>query len=95
MAHWREVLPVSFYEVQYEELVGDQERISRELIDFCGLEWDDACLRFNEQKRNVKTASVWQVRQPIYKKSVKKWKPYEPYIGELLEELGISETEDA
>lgn len=95
MAHWREVLPIEFYEVQYEELVGDQERISRELIDFCGLEWDDACLRFNEQKRNVKTASVWQVRQPIYKKSVKKWKPYEPYIGELLEELGISEAEDA
>lgn len=93
MAHWRDVLPVKFYEVRYEDLVNDQERVTRELIEFCGLEWDDACLRFNEQKRNVKTASVWQVRQPIYKQSVKKWKPYAPYIGDLLGELGISESD--
>ncbi|WP_161958646.1 tetratricopeptide repeat-containing sulfotransferase family protein [Ferruginivarius sediminum] len=94
MAHWRKVLPVKFYEVQYEELVKDQERVTRELIDFCGLEWDDACLRFNEQKRDIKTASVWQVRQPIYKQSVKKWKPYAPYIGEMLDELGISASDE-
>jgi len=87
MAHWRRVVPNRIYEVQYEELVADQERISRELIAFCGLDWDDACLQFNKQKRAVKTASVWQVRQPIYADSVKKWKMYEGLIDELLDEL--------
>ena len=87
MAHWRKVLPENLYEVQYEELVADQERVSRELIAFLGLDWDDACLAFNRQERAVKTASVWQVRQPIYTASVKKWKMYEPYIEPLLNEL--------
>ncbi len=87
MAHWRKVLPQNLYEVQYEELVADQERVSRELIAFLGLDWDDACLNFNRQQRHVKTASVWQVRQPIYTGSVKKWKMYEPYIEPLLDEL--------
>ena len=94
MAHWRAVLGDRMYEVRYEDLVADQERVSRELIDFVGLEWDDACLAFNEQKRSVKTASVWQVRQPIYKSSVKKWKMYEGYIDELLESLGPDIVED-
>jgi hypothetical protein len=87
MAHWREVIPNPMYEVQYEELVQDQERVSRELIAFCGLDWDDRCLEFNKKKGAVKTASVWQVRQPIYTESVKKWKMYEGYIDELLDEL--------
>ncbi|MBK1671000.1 hypothetical protein CKO28_23620 [Rhodovibrio sodomensis] len=94
MAHWRAVLGDRMYEVRYEDLVADQERVSRELIDFVGLEWDDACLAFNEQKRSVKTASVWQVRQPIYNSSVKKWKMYEGYIDELLESLGPDIVED-
>ncbi|NIR61561.1 MAG: hypothetical protein GWO02_19745, partial [Gammaproteobacteria bacterium] len=46
------------------------------MIDFCGLEWDDACLQFHRAERSVKTASLWQVRQPIYKQSVQRWKPY-------------------
>jgi len=87
MAHWREVVPTPIYEVQYEELVQDQERVSRELIAFCGLDWDDRCLEFNKKKGAVKTASVWQVRQPIYSDSVKKWKMYDGYIDELLDEL--------
>ncbi len=89
MAHWRRVVPNQIYEVQYEELVADQERVSRELIAFCGLDWDDACLQFNKQKRAVKTASVWQVRQPIYTDSVKKWTMYEGLIDELLDELNV------
>ena len=87
MAHWRRVVPNAIYEVQYEELVADQERVSRELIAFCGLDWDDACLQFNKQQRAVKTASVWQVRQPIYSGSVQKWKMYDGYIDELVDEL--------
>jgi hypothetical protein len=87
MAHWRKVIPNRMYEVQYEELVADQERVSRELIAFCGLDWDDRCLEFNKKKGAVKTASVWQVRQPIYADSVKKWKMYDGYINELLDEM--------
>jgi hypothetical protein len=87
MAHWRKVIPNPMYEVQYEELVADQERVSRELIAFCGLDWDDRCLEFNKKKGAVKTASVWQVRQPIYTESVKKWTMYDGYIDELLDEL--------
>jgi tetratricopeptide (TPR) repeat protein len=94
MAHWRAVLGDRMYEVRYEDLVADQERVSRKLIDFVGLEWDDACLAFNKQERAVKTASVWQVRQPIYKSSVKKWKMYEGYIDELLDALGPDIVED-
>jgi hypothetical protein len=87
MAHWRKVVPNQIYEVQYEELVADQERVSRELIAFCGLDWRDEVLSFHEKKREVRTASLWQVRQPIYQQSVKKWKPYAPYIEELLDGL--------
>ena len=94
MAHWRAVLGDRLYEVRYEDLVADQERVSRELIDFVGLDWDDACLAFNEQKRAVKTASVWQVRQPIYNSSVKKWKMYDGYIDTLLDALGPDVVEE-
>jgi tetratricopeptide (TPR) repeat protein len=87
MAHWRKVIPNKIYEIQYEELVADQERVSRELIAFCGLDWDDRCLEFNKKPGAVKTASLYQVRQPIYTESVKKWKMYERYIEELLDEL--------
>ena len=74
MAHWREVLPIRMYEVQYEELVADQERISREMVDYIGLDWDDRCLAFHQTRRAVQTASNWQVRQPIYKSARKRWK---------------------
>ena len=87
MAHWREVIPNPVYEVQYEELVQDQERVSKELIAFCGLDWDERCLEFNKKKGAVKTASVWQVRQPLYADSVKKWTMYDGYIDPLLDEL--------
>jgi tetratricopeptide (TPR) repeat protein len=84
MAHWRAVLPPGFIlEVPYEELVADQEAWSRKMLDFIGLEWDARCLEFHTNKRQVATASVWQVRQKVYKSSVARWRNYEKFIGPL------------
>lgn len=89
MKHWREVLPKdSFYDLQYEALVDNTEEEAKRLIAYCGLEWDDSCLAFHEHKRNVRTASVHQVRQPIYKTSVARWKKYEKFLGPLIDGLG-------
>lgn len=76
MAHWRQVLsPGIMLEVHYEELVGDFETQARRIIAHCGLEWDDACLSFHKTSRPVRTASAFQVRQPIYNSSVGRWRP--------------------
>ncbi len=91
MMHWRKVLPVPVFDVQYEELVSNQESVSRKLIDFCGLEWNTSCLAFNESKRLVKTASSWQVRQPIYATSIGRWKRYEKHLTPLKEALGSND----
>ena len=89
MEHWRKVLPDgAFLDVRYEDIVADQEAQSRRLIEYCGLEWDDACLDFYQSKRAVRTASMAQVRQPIYKSSVERWRPYEKFLGPLLDALG-------
>jgi tetratricopeptide (TPR) repeat protein len=89
MEHWRKVLPSgSFYEIQYEDIIADAEGQSRALIDYCGLTWDDACLEFHKTERNIRTASVTQVRQPIYKTSIEKWRHYEKHLGPLLDALG-------
>ena len=89
MQHWREVLPAgTFHEVQYEELVANTEQQARALIEYCGLEWNEACLDFHKTKRNIRTASVTQVRQPIYASSVERWRHYEKYLGPLLAGLG-------
>ncbi|CDX55834.1 Sulfotransferase [Mesorhizobium plurifarium] len=88
MRHWNEVLPGRIFESRYEMLVEDQEAQSRRLIDYIGLPWDDACLRFFDKEGSVTTASRWQVRQPIYKTSVKRWKNYENEIQPLIEALG-------
>jgi hypothetical protein len=86
MAHWREVLPSNvYYETVYEDLVADRDAKSRELIDFCGLPWDEACLSPERNERQVKTASVWQARQPVYKTQTERWRRYEPWLGELRE----------
>jgi tetratricopeptide (TPR) repeat protein len=88
MAHWTQVLPVPIFELRYEELTADQEAVSRRLLDFCGLDWDERCLRFNETKRAVRTASAMQVRQPLYRSSVGRWKRYQAHLQPLLEALG-------
>jgi tetratricopeptide (TPR) repeat protein len=84
MRHWRDILaPGVMLEVDYEELVADPERITRRMIEFVGLEWNEACLRPQDNRRSVKTASNWQARQPTYRTSTERWRRYEPWLGEL------------
>lgn len=87
MDHWRRLNPVAMLEVHYEDLVADTETITRQMLDFCGLDWDEDCLRFNETNRKVKTAGNWQVRQPIYSSSVTRWRNFEPHLGPLRDAL--------
>jgi tetratricopeptide (TPR) repeat protein len=92
MAHWRSVLPADrFLEIQYEELVANREPWTRKMIEFCGLDWDDAWLHSERNRRPVRTASVWQVRQPVYTTSVARWRHYEPWLGCLRELLSDSD----
>jgi hypothetical protein len=87
MDHWREVLPGKVLDVHYEQMVGDQENQTRRLLDYCGLPWEDRCLRFYETERAINTASSEQVRQPIYKGALNFWRNYESHLGELIETL--------
>jgi tetratricopeptide (TPR) repeat protein len=90
MAHWRRVLPENaMLEVQYEALVADFEPQARRIVDYCGLDWDDACAVFYQTRRPVRTASVVQVRQPIYQSSVGRWRPYREMLDPLLDALGV------
>lgn len=88
MEHWRKVLPQPFLEVQYEELVENQESMSRRIVEFCGLPWDDRCLEFHKNERPIRTASSWQVRQPMYSSSVDRWRPYVKELQPLVAALG-------
>jgi hypothetical protein len=89
MAHWRRVLPAqSLLDVQYEELVGDFEPQVRRLLAHCDLDWDDRCLSFHETQRAVRTASAIQVRQPLYRGAIGSARPYQPWLGPLLDALG-------
>jgi tetratricopeptide (TPR) repeat protein len=88
VAHLATVLPLPIFELSYEELTAEQEATSRRLVAFCGLEWDERCLRFHETERPVWTASVLQVRQPLYPSSVRRWKRYESHLRPLLDALG-------
>jgi len=86
MDHWRAVLPTeNFLEVDYETLVENPEATVRQMIDFVGLEWNEACLHPEDNERAVKTPSMWQVRQPVYKTSTERWRKYEPWLGEFRE----------
>jgi tetratricopeptide (TPR) repeat protein len=87
MAHWRMVAPGNIHELQYEDLIADQEGETRRLLAFCGLPFEDACLRFDETERMVETASAYQVRQKIYRGAAERWKHYEKHLGPLLEVL--------
>ena len=92
MAHWHAVSPLPIFDLQYEDMVHDQEKWSRALIEFVGLPWDERCLSFHETKRQVKTASSLQVRQPIYTKSIGRWKPYEDRLQPLFQSLAGDDT---
>jgi tetratricopeptide (TPR) repeat protein len=88
MAHWRSILPPgALLEVCYEDVVNDLEGQARRLIEYCGLPWDDRCLSFHKSPRPIKTASAVQVRQPLYRGSLQRWRRYEGGLGPLIEEL--------
>jgi len=89
MTHWRSVVQNPMIEVQYEDLVADQEGQTRRMLDFCGLEWDERCLDFHETNRPVLTASNWQIRQPIYKSSIGRWRNYAEFLPPLFASLGM------
>jgi tetratricopeptide (TPR) repeat protein len=95
--HWRRVLPLRMLTIDYEALVADLEGESRRLIEFLGLDWEPACLDFHKTERPVLTASGWQVRQPLYTRSLGRWRHYERHLGPLLEVLaqGAAEAEPA
>lgn len=88
MAHWRQTLPMPMLEIDYEETVRNQAAQTAKLLEFLELPWDDACLAFHKTERLVRTASVTQVRQPLYTGSLERWRRYEPFLGELLEIVG-------
>ncbi len=88
MDHWRTVLRIPLLEIRYEDLVENPVEKTRELVDFCELPWDERCLRYHESGRVANTFSYNQVRQPIYKKSVARWRRYEKHIGPLVAALG-------
>jgi tetratricopeptide (TPR) repeat protein len=88
MDHWESVLPGRLLHVQYEDLLQDPEGQIRRLVAACGLEWNDACLRFHESDRAVKTSSAVQVRQPLFTSSRARWRPYERHLTPLIEALG-------
>ncbi len=89
-AHWRRVLPLRWQDVWYEDVVADLEGESRRLIAFLGIDWEGGCLNFHSTQRVVATASAWQVRQPLYGRSVGRWRHYQRHLTPLLEELARS-----
>jgi tetratricopeptide (TPR) repeat protein len=92
MAHWRAILPAShFLEVDYEIVIDDLEGEARRMLEFLGLPWDERVLRFHETERPVRTASLNQVREPIYRASVGRWKKHATQLKPLLAALGVTE----
>jgi len=89
MAHWKNELDLPIHEVRYESLVADPATEVRKMLDFADLPWDDRCLAFHESGRAARTLSYQQVAKPLYTSSVGRAEMYRPYIGDLLEELGL------
>jgi hypothetical protein len=87
MRYWNDVLGDRIMNITYEQLVQHPENTSRALIDHCGIEWDDKCLRFYETRRDVNTPSYSQVRQPLYMKSIARWSNYRDHLGMLLDNI--------
>lgn len=89
MAHWKSVLDLPILDVRYEDLIDDPRTWVAKTLEFCGLEWEDACLNFHQAARQVMTASYDQVRKPLYKSSVARWKHYERQLAPVSELLGL------
>ena len=88
MDHWHRVLPGFIFDIAYEDLVKNPENKTRELLDFCGLDWDKACLDFHKSKRQITTASAVQVREPPHTRSVGRWRRFKRHLAPLKEALG-------
>ena len=88
MQHWDEVLPGRVLRIRHEDVVDDLGGNVRRILDFCGLEFEPACVEFYKTERSVRTASSEQVRQPIFREGLDQWKHYEPWLGELKDALG-------
>lgn len=87
MNHWETLFPEKIFSLTYEKLISDQETIIQELLNFCDLKWENHCLSFYDNKRNVTTASKFQVRQPLYKNAMKRWRHYEAHLQPLIKAL--------
>jgi tetratricopeptide (TPR) repeat protein len=89
MNHWHQVIPDAIYDIEYESLTQNPESEIRNLLSACDLEWQQACLDFDKHEGLVKTASFYQVRQPMYTSSVRLWEQYKEFLGPLLNELNV------
>ena len=87
MDHWHKLFPGEILDLKYENLINNQQDETESLLKYCGLEWEEQCLKFYETERSINTASSEQVRQPIYKGAMNAWKNYESHIGPLIETL--------
>ncbi len=94
MGHWRTVLPVPVLDVRYEDMIADLESVARRVVAFLGLEWEPACLEFHRNERPVRTASLSQVRQPIYRHAVGRWRHYQKALRPLFDRLDDREAEN-
>jgi tetratricopeptide (TPR) repeat protein len=92
MRHWDAVLPGRVLRVQHEDLVNDLEGNVRRILDYCGLQFESACVEFHKTERSVRTPSSEQVRQPLFREGLNQWRHYEPWLGPLREALGDALT---
>jgi hypothetical protein len=88
MAHWKSLFGADILDFDYDVLVREQRSSVASLLDFCGLDWHEGCMEFQRADRAVKTASVWQVREPLYQRSSGRWRNYERHLAPLREALG-------
>ena len=91
MAFWKEYLSIPIFNIDYEHLIDNRDKISRQMIEFLGLEWDGKCLDYHKTDRAIKTASLWQVRQRVYKTSLNRWRNYKEFIQPLNDKLSINQ----
>jgi tetratricopeptide (TPR) repeat protein len=87
MAHWKSLFPESIFDLEYERLIVEPEAVTRALLAFLQLPWQDACLRFAGTGNRVRTASLWQVRKPLYRDSAGRWRNYQPFLGTVFDPL--------
>ena len=93
MSHWHAAMPGAIHDLRYESLIADQTGETRKLLEYCGLEWEDACLAFHRNPAPTTTASASQVRRPLYDSSVSQWRRYEDRLGELKDALAAEGIE--